>query len=244
MFPLSIQQAFIQHALAEFPKECCGLVIDGGTYLPMKNVHDNPKMNFKMNLAAFNMYYLAGRVQAVLHSHTGADLAAPSRADMAAQEEMALPWGIVHISNHKDISGPFYFGDQVPIAPLVGRNFRSNVHDCYTLARDVYRQELNITLPVFPREPEWWNLGQDILAQTFSKMGFVQVDRQQIQKNDAILCKVNALKSNPVVNHIIIVRDNGQILHHLNKRVSRQEPLQMWLSTASTFLRYKPKEKI
>ncbi len=200
-------------------------------------------MNFKMNTADFMEYYTQGRVSALMHSHTGGDRAAPSRTDMVQQEAMALPWGIVHISGIKNIDGPFYFGDQVPIPPLKGRNFRANVLDCYTLLRDVYKQELKIKLPVFPREPEWWNSGQDILAQTFTKGGFVKIDRSQLKKNDVILCKVNALKSNPVVNHIVIVRDSGLILHHMNKRASREEPLQMWLSTASIFLRYQPKGK-
>lgn len=239
MFDKAIEQTFWQHALSEYPKEACGLIIDGGTeYVPMRNVHESPKMAFRMVQAEFIAYYQAGRISAVMHSHTGADYAAPSRADMNNQAEMQLPWGIVHISENRDIDGPFYFGDQVPIAPFEGRQFRHNVYDCYTLLRDFYRQELNITLPIFPREPEWWVKKQNVLEQNFAKAGFVQIDKTQARQNDVMLCRVQSPKDNPVANHVAIIRDSGRILHHLNRRLSKHEPMQMWINTCTTFLRY------
>lgn len=240
MFSKALEQEFWQYALEQYPKEACGLVIDGGSkFLPMRNVHENPKMAFRMVQAEFNEYYLAGRVSALLHSHTGVDYAAPSRKDMQAQEEMKVPWGIVHISEDKDIDGPFYFGDQVPIAPIEGRNFRANVYDCYTLLRDIYRQELNIVLPVMPREPEWWTKKQNFIEQNFEKIGFVEIDRAQARRNDVMLCRVNSPKDNPVANHVAVIRDNGQIIHHLNARLSKAAPMQMWVNTCVKYVRYK-----
>lgn len=239
MLPVEVAQAAIQHALAEYPREACGLVLNNATYVPMKNVHEHPKNNFRMSMDDFKTHYLSGNVTALIHSHTGPDNPYPSQQDMIAQQSMGLPWGIIHISAERDIDGPFFFGDSLPIAPLAGRAFRPNVHDCYTLLRDVYRQEYNVTLPIFPREAEWWRNKQDMLSQNFTKAGFVQVDESQLQKNDVMLCRVNSPRDNPVANHIIIVRDNGLVLHHLSNRLSRHDPYIQWRSTTVSYVRYK-----
>ncbi len=240
MFKHEVLQQFIAHAIASYPNECCGLIVDKGTkYVPMRNVHEHPRNNFRMNMDDFRVFYEAGRVDALMHSHTGADNGHPSKQDMLAQQSMALPWGIVHINDHQDIDGPFFFGDQVPIAPLVGRKFRANVHDCYTLLRDVYRQELGATLPLGAREAEWWKSKQDLLTDNFKKAGFVQIDASQAALNDIMICRVNSPMDNPVPNHVIILRQNGQVLHHLSNRLSRHDPYSLWRTTAVSYLRYK-----
>lgn len=239
MFDLNLEQQFKQHALAEYPKEACGLIVDGNTFVPMKNVHETPKINFRMNTRELLEYHKDGRVNALLHSHTGPDNNYPSRADMKVQNEMQIPWGIVHIGPGRYMDGVFYFGDQVPIAPFVGRAFRPGVHDCYTLLRDIYRAERNIVLPIFPREGYWWKDRQDILKANFTKAGFVQIDKSQLQKHDVMLCRVNCPPENQVYNHIAVLRDKGMIFHHLNKRLSRPDPAQAWLSTSDMYLRYK-----
>ena len=241
LFAKAIEQDFIRHALEEYPKEACGLIIDAGVYVPMKNVHETPKGDFRMNAPAFNEYYLAGRVKAVMHSHTMISPYKnnfPSRKDMISQAQMKVPWGIVHITPSKDIDGPFYFGDEVPIADLVGREFRPNVHDCYSLLRDDMFLTKGIRLPQFPREGLWWDDGKNILEQNFAKAGFIQIDKTQLRPGNVMLGNVNAPRHNKVLNHIMIVKDKGQILHHLNGRLSRPDPIQQWIKTATVFLKY------
>lgn len=238
------EKEFLAHALDEYPREACGLIIDNGaTYVPFKNEHANPKLNFRMSDERYLEYLRAGRITALMHSHTWhvpVKNNYPSCMDMQAQEQMCLPWGIVHISQHRDIDGPFYFGDQVPIAPFVGRPFRPNVHDCYTLLRDIYRVEKNVTLPLFAREGRWWaTAGDNFLRNNFQKAGFEQIDRRQLGYNDVIMDIVNPPKENKTINHIMIMRDKGQILHHLNERLSRHDPAQIWVKDSSICLRYK-----
>lgn len=243
MFSKAVEQQVIQHALEEFPKECCGLIIDDGAeYVPFKNIHETPKTDFRMALKEFNDYYLAGRVSALMHSHTQSAPFKnnfPSRKDMISQEQMQLPWGIVHIDQNKTIDGPFYFGDGIPIADLIGRDFRPNIYDCYTLLRDKYRLENITTLPIFPREGFWWDKKGDMLSRNFEKAGFVEIDRTQLRKNDVILDSINAPRNNKVLNHVMIVLGNGQILHHLSKRLSKPDPIQPWIKPSCVFLRYK-----
>lgn len=239
----NIVKDFWVHALEEYPKEACGLVIDDSYYLPMKNHHANPKLNFKMDQDEFFSYYQAGRVTALLHSHVGFSPEYnnyPSLMDMVAQENMQVPWGIVHISPDKDIDGPFFFGDQVPIADFVGRKFRPNVHDCYILLRDVYRVEENITLPTFPREGQWYmKKGSHVLRDNFEKAGFEQIDKMQLAKNNVVLATINPPKENKTMNHVMIMRDKGLVLHHLNNRLSAHTPAHGWVNDSCICLRYK-----
>lgn len=242
MFDRDIEMKFVQHCLDNYPNEACGVMAkmeDGSVdFVPFKNVHENPKMNFRMNGPDFKEYYEGGRVLAIMHSHTANANNYPSLMDMVQQDNMQIPWGIVHINEHRDIDGPFYFGDQIPIIDFKNRPWRDNVYDCFTLLRDVYRVEEKVTLPVFPREGEWWKANKNLLEENFEKAGFVQIDESQLKKNCAILCRVNAPMGNPVANHIIIVRERGLVLHHLKDRLSRTDPYNQWRSTAVKYLKY------
>jgi len=194
-----------------------------------------------MNMPEFMEYYAAGRVCALMHSHTMQYPVAnkfPSYTDMVAQAQMQIPWGIAHIGEHGELDGPFYFGDQVPIAPYVGRQFRPSVHDCYTLLRDYYRQEKGVTLPHFPREGRWWEGKKNILQENFIKAGFKQIDRPMLRPDDVLLANINSPRHNNVLNHIMIVQPKGQVLHHLGDRLSRNDPINVWLGAATVCLRY------
>ena len=49
-----------------------------------------------------------------------------------------MPWGIIPTDGER-VGDPIMWGDQLPIAPLIGREFRHGTSDCYTLVRDAYR---------------------------------------------------------------------------------------------------------
>lgn len=230
-----------QHAIAQYPKECCGVIVDN-QYIPMRNVHEDALHNFRIDDAEFNPYFMDGLVQAVIHSHTGVSNNYPSKMDMIAQDNMALPWGIVHIDVNHNIEGPFFFGDQADISPLEGRPFKHAVWDCYTLLRDKYRLEKDVTLPLFPREYEWWNKGEDMLGKGFKEAGFKRISREELRPDDVVLCNVGSSHKNSVVNHVGIVVGKGLILHHLRDRVSRRDPINRWMSTVELCLRYAPDE--
>lgn len=238
---LEAEQAFKRHALEQYPKEACGLVINGDTFVPMRNTHENPRNDFRIEEVDMLPYLQAGNITALLHSHTGHNNNYPSRKDMKVQIGWAIPWGIVHINEHRDMDGVFFFGDQVPIAPYIGRPFRFNVHDCYVLGRDWFRQERGITLPVYPREGEWWLKGENLIEKNFKKAGFINIDRQQIKPGDVMLMNFADQSKQPgkvLANHVGIIVDKGQLLHHYRGRVSKHDPVQMWLPAATMFLRY------
>ena len=223
-FGPEIARAMLEHACAVFPDESCGLV-QGGAYRPMPNLAEDPETDFRMEPGALAM----PGVEAVVHSHPfGPDC--PSQADMAAQIASSLAWGIVVVCadgprERPVASPPFWFGDQVPRPPLLGRAFRHGVTDCYALCRDWWLAETGELLPDFPRPDRWWAEGGDMLLENFRLAGFEPVPLSQVRRGDGLLFSIPPGKA---VDHCAMYLGEGHILHHLPKRFSRSEPLGRW----------------
>lgn len=224
-----IEQAARRHALEVYPHEAVGCVIETDgvfEYLPLKNSSDDPERAFK----------IAEKPQcpllAIIHSHTRDTSVAPSKTDMASQQASNIPWGILHCDG-KNTSGISWFGDQVPVQPLVGRTFLSGHRDCWCLVRDVYRTQFGIPLRNIPRDENWYKhepphreaenlLGPESIVET----GFQIVPRPEMQVGDVVLGRIGRTG---VVNHCGLVVGNGLILHHLEDRLSRREPIGPWM---------------
>ena len=103
------------------------------------------------------------------------------------------------------------------VAPLLGREFSYGVLDCYTLIQDYYARACGITLPDFEHTAHFWETGVPLYENNFSKAGFHVVDTPQ--QHDVILMMVGA----SVANHGGIYLGNGQVLHHLMRRLSAND---------------------
>lgn len=216
------------HALNEFPMECCGLVIEGD-YHACTNVTHDPHKGFRFSPADASLIKYASHV---IHSHVAGD-DWPSRLDMEQQIETGIPWGIV-LTDGKKANDPFFWGDSLPMQPLLKRGFRHGVADCYALLRDFYRTYRNVTLPVYPRDQEWWASGENMLNDLFEDAGFSEIEFSQLEWSDVVIGRVLG----PVANHCAIYQGNGLILHHLSNRLSRHDPIGPWLKYATKFVRY------
>src|SRR5688572_5105824 len=123
----------IAHALAEFPREACGLIVvhkGREKYWPCRNVAEGDD-HFLMAAEDFAAAEDHGTIVGVFHSHPNA-APDPSQADRASCEHTGLPWYIVGIPTKRwDEIKPCGY-----IAPLVGREFSHGVLDCYAIIRD------------------------------------------------------------------------------------------------------------
>jgi proteasome lid subunit RPN8/RPN11 len=244
------------HAIAEYPREACGLVLRGDAggqeYLPCRNINADPEREFE--IAAEHWLRYEGRILAVMHSHPHRPQATPpapardwpSEADMQGQIDSALPWGIV-LTDGAYSSVPFLWGDSLTIPALQGREFRHGVADCYNGIRDCGRlgaAELTrqgligwpfadvFTLPNFVRGGEWWSEGKDLYRSFFAAAGYERVS--QPRPGDVFLAQVRS----PVPNHGGVLLERGLIFHHLQFRLSRVEPLGGWARFVTHWLRY------
>ena len=212
----------IEHAQTEAPLESCGVVL-GDAYVPCANVADDPIHSFQIDGATMVLARQSGRLRAVIHSHPDGP-ACPTRTDMAYQAEGEIPWGIVAL-NPVHGAELFFFGDSLPVAPYEGRVFRHGVADCYALVRDWYRQERTLTLPLTPRDPGWWEIGQDVIEANLGQFAFDALGPDEdLEIGDVPLFQVAA----KVINHTGIYLGHGLILHHLSNRLSRIDVLGPW----------------
>lgn len=228
----TVKQAVLDHAKEQHPRECCGLVVihkGKQRYVPCKNIADGNN-HFAIDPNDYVAAEELGEIFAVVHSHPDIP-AAPSQADLVSCEASGLPWFIV--------SHPLTaWSETYPTgykAPLVGREWKHGVLDCYALIRDWYSEEMGLQLPNFSREDDWWNKGQNLYLDSFADCGFIEISQSELKRGDALLMAINA----PVPCHAAIYLGDGMILHHMNGRLSCREALTgSYLSRTTHFLRY------
>ncbi|MGS8279838.1 C40 family peptidase [Pseudomonas putida] len=217
------------HAAAEYPRECCGLIIAVGRslrYIPCGNTATDPAEEFRISPEDYAAAEDKGEVIGIVHSHPDAT-SRPSPRDLAMCEATGLRWHI--------LSWPE--GDLRTITPtghtsLLGRPFVHGAWDCWQVCADWYMREWGLEFPTYARDEGWWEKadGPSLYEQAYEAAGFYQVS--QPQRGDMIVMAVGRT-SHP--NHAGIYLDvdaklpgeNGQflgpgpfMLHHLLGRPS------------------------
>lgn len=228
----SVKARFVDQAKAEAPRECCGLVIIKNgkqQYIPCKNLARGTD-NFILDPADYEKADTAGEIVAVIHSHPNMS-AKPSQADLVACEASGLPWFIMgYPSEQWEYIEPSGY-----IAPLVGRQWSHGVLDCYSIIRDWFLQEKNIELLNFERSDEWWKIGENLYLDNFEKAGFKQITLDELQAGDCILMCL----ASEVPNHGAVYLGDGQILHHVQNRLSTRDIYGgFWLKNTYGYYRY------
>ena len=235
---------FKQWSLACYPNEACGVVINGVFY-PTKNTHEEPTQHFSIcGAEQARLEIEHGRIEAILHSHPYSikDVRRwpafwPSGHDMQQWLKGTIPWGI--LSTEGQTTSDLVWLDDNEITPLIGRQFAHGIHDCYSLVRDWFRLERNITLPNYPRGMEWWEKGANYYEENFAAAGFTEISAKDATIGDCILI---ALRS-PVIHHAAVITGSNEITHHGIKELSRKDKLSRWVPYVRKFVRYTGKQQ-
>lgn len=198
-----IKRSIERHALEQFPRECCGLIVADGDkerYIACRNVAEDGR-DFRLPAEDYAAAEDHGQVLAVVHSHINRD-PLPTEADLVSCEESGLPWHIVAIGQDAGepvpaIRGWHSFKPSGYVAPLVGRTFHHGTLDCFGLARDFYRREMGIALPDFERKDRWWEDPDagELYLENFRMMGFVEV-HDGPRYGDGILMQYRSARTN------------------------------------------------
>lgn len=198
-----IKKAIEKHALRDYPRECCGLIIAVGgkkKYIPCRNTADND-LDFRIHAEDYAMAEDEGQILSVVHSHIDRD-AYPSEADLVSCEQTQLPWHIVAVGLDVGDLEPCVrqwhsFEPSGYVAPLVGREFFHGSLDCYGLVKDFYSRELGIELPDGERESFWWEKedAPELYLDNLDKGGFYEVSGEP-RYGDVILMQYRSEKTN------------------------------------------------
>ena len=211
-----IKAAIRSHAADDYPREACGFVVAVGnkqTAVRCRNVASDPHKFFRMNKEDMGTAEEQGEPVAYYHSHPNLP-PIPSMADKTEAEKHKLPCIIVGWPTDAwDFYAPCGWR-----AELEGRPFVHGILDCLDLFRDYYDLELRIQIPDFEREDDWWKKGQNLYLDNFGKVGFRRVN--DLKLHDGILMQIDS----PVPNHIAVYLDGGEILHHVQGRLSCRQP--------------------
>lgn len=226
----SIRKAAEVHAAKEYPRECCGLIVEtlaGERYWPCRNIAASSE-HFVMSPEDYAAAQDFGAIKAIVHSHPDYSAEA-SQADRVACEQSGLPWYIVGWPSGLWTSiAPSGYR-----APLIGREFSHGILDCYTLIRDWYREERSIELIDIPRRDEWWKKGENLYVENFARAGFSVTD--DLHEGAVILMQVLS----DVPNHAAIYVEDNIILHHLHGRLSCRDVYGgYWRKHTSHILKY------
>jgi proteasome lid subunit RPN8/RPN11 len=229
MFGRDVDAAARAHALAEFPRESCGIVV-GGIYVAIPNVAADPVKDFEMPI---DTWVAHGEVQGVIHSHGPNFKLAPSASDMQHQIASNLPWGITRTDGV--IASPvMWWGDQRLDDPLLGRQFIHGVNDCYGAIRSWRWQKRQTKLIDFPRDDQWWGDGYDLYRDGFAKAGYREISASEADVGDVVLLTIRS----KVPNHGGTIVEDGLLYHHLQNTLSYREPLGRWRAMISHWLRF------
>lgn len=182
-----ILAAVREHAAAEYPRECCGLIVDiDGTqqYRPCSNTAAEPGEEFRIAPEEYAAIEDAGTVLAVVHSHPDATCR-PSAADVAMCNASGLPWYILSWPEND-----WRCVEPLAQVPLLGRSFVHGVQDCWQVCADWYQRERGLEFPRYARTDGWWEnaTGPSLYEDQFADAGFAQV--QQPQRGDLIVMSV------------------------------------------------------
>jgi proteasome lid subunit RPN8/RPN11 len=206
-----------EHFEKEYPREGCGVIgiVKGKKrFFPCRNVAVDED-DFVMSSEDY--MHLKQRVDifAIVHSHPDASNEA-SENDINNCDALGIPYYIFSYPEMDlNIVEP-----KVNVNPLLGREYKFGVHDCFEASRD-YLAEQNIHIAARdPFEDDWWLKGLDYFTEDrLNEWGFHKVDTPQ--KNDVLIFQIEA----QVPNHCGVYMQNDIFFHHAVNRLSCRESL-------------------
>lgn len=237
------------HAAADYPAECCGLVVQIAgrpRYIPCRNLSDQPGDRFELSPEDYAAAEDLGEIVGIVHSHPDAT-SRPSDADMAMCNASGLPWWIISYPE-----GDLRRLDPVERPPLLGRAFVHGVVDCWTTCRDFYRREWGLAFPDYDRADRWWEdaQGESLYEARYEAAGFCRVDSPR--RGDMLVMRIGRT-AHPNHAGIYLGSDPGLpgettqvfgsgpfLLHHLYGR--RSEVIVFggqWLERTALILRHR-----
>ena len=231
-----VQESIKKHALKESPKECCGVIVQKKkeiTIINCENISKSPEKSFVIDNKVVNKIGL-DNITCYYHSHK--NNLEFSLADIAFSEKLRKPC-LLYINDFDAFKIYEPNGRKIPYE---NRPFFIGVLDCFTLFKDYYKRELNLTFPEI-QHPERFNnkVWEDTNLLNSKYNGYVNVIREYYSNNSFV--EVKNLKKHDILimqlskmtfpTHIAIYLNDNRILHHFyefSQIESYKQPYKRW----------------
>jgi proteasome lid subunit RPN8/RPN11 len=220
-------------ARALYPYEAGAVVCPDGVIHVLDNIADDPLSDFRMPPQEHRLL----KPGCILwHSHP-AGPNYPSYDDQKSQLHGANGWAISSRDPETDLWEFFCWGDQLKPLPLVGRNFKHFIADCYSVVRDEFKTR-DILLPECPRPFRWWKElgGSHIIMDHLARIGcdIEYSSSFRPQPGDVAVMQVRSR----VINHLAVLTEGFKFLHHLDERLSAHEQAEDYMAYVRGWIRY------
>lgn len=220
-----------EHFKKEYPREGCGVIgiVKGKKkFFPCENVASDDD-DFIISSSDYLKLKKSVDIVGIVHSHPDASNE-PSKNDINNCNAVGIPY---YIFSYPEMD--LYIQEPAKnFNPLIGREYKFGVSDCFEASRDWLAQE-NINIPArIPFEDDWWEKNLNYFTEeNISSWGFVKVDSPE--KNDVLVFQVKA----DVPDHCGIYLGNDVFFHHAENRLScRESILPFWHKKIVGIYRY------
>jgi len=221
------------HFESEYPREACGVlgIVRGKMkWFPCRNIALS-KNDFVMHPKDYLQVNLTSDVLAIVHSHPDSSNE-PSENDINYCNALGIPY---YIFSYPDMDLNI-LQPKVSTKPLIGREYKFGVFDCFEAARDCLRVNFDIHIPNRePFEDDWWKKGLDYFCiEKLNSWGFKEVTEPT--PGDLLVFAVDS----SVGNHCGIYLGNDCFFHHAVNRLSCRESLmtRVWVNSLLGIYRY------
>ena len=208
-----IKKEIRQHALDEFPKECCGLIVpegDGYKIVKCRNLL-NAENKFLVDPEIFN-HDDNRNFTTVYHSHTHEKYVDFSEEDELMSNKISKDFLMYNVVNDTFK----YYKYKNATVPILNRIFFPPILDHVTLVIDYYKQVLNIDFKIKNHYPNYLN-GK--LLDFFIDNGYKEVN--SAKKHDIILAKKENQNANSFFKTLIVNSEDTFISYEAG--LSRQK---------------------
>ena len=226
----------LEHAKKDAPNEACGLIaIYKGRekYFACKNLAEDLEDQFIIDPDDWIKAEDEGEIVAVFHSHPNHP-PTPSQADLASCEYLDLPFYIVT----PETSDWYYFEPSGYKKKLIGREWKWQVQDCWSLIEDWFKEKKGIKLKHWdrPKSPKEFT-NKPLFEHGLPLTGFVELHKDDdLEIGDVLLMDTT---NTGKLDHVALYIGDQTILQHCVKRLSSSELYdQNWIECTKKRYRY------
>lgn len=222
-----LRQDIKKYAEQLYPNECCGLLVDiSGSlnFCPCKNISSNPTKHFELSCLDYVRWANSGVIVGMVHSQNAV---LPSTLDIINYKSHKLPSYIYSFKSNEI----FKVTDKhSKYNKYLGREFKMGANDCFTLVRDFYLQERNISIFNYLRNDHTHKEFPNIIEDNYKKENFIKIEFNNIIEGDLIEFSFF---------HFGIYLEGDLLLHHHRNKYSNIELLNdIWKKRISNIYRH------